>query len=103
MRLNSDYARVCRSKRKVTNSSSYLIEEKKDDEELTPLEIKIKRIQERHPVVEDFKIRVSAKMLVSPCFEFPAPQARNNNSCKYLFGENSYTILYVRFSSFCLR
>ena len=51
--------------KKLTNSS-FLIEEKKDDEELTPLEIKIKRIQERHPVVEDFKICVWPKMLVSP-------------------------------------
>ncbi|XP_015751939.1 PREDICTED: uncharacterized protein LOC107331807 isoform X2 [Acropora digitifera] len=37
--------------------------EKKDDEELTPLDIKIKRLQERHPMVKDFKIRVWAKML----------------------------------------
>ncbi|XP_044182133.1 uncharacterized protein LOC122962951, partial [Acropora millepora] len=35
----------------------------KRKKELTPLEIKIKRLQERHPLVEDFKIRVWAKML----------------------------------------
>ena len=52
-------------KRKLTNSS-FLIEEKEDNEELPPLKIKIKRLQERHPLVEDFKIRVWAKMLVSP-------------------------------------
>ena len=52
--------------KKLTNFSSFLIEERKDDEELRPLEIKIKRIQQRHPMVEDFKIRVWAKMLVSP-------------------------------------
>ena len=50
--------------KKLTNSSSFLIEDKKDDEELPPLKIKIKRLQERHPMVEDFKIRVWAKMLV---------------------------------------
>ena len=49
--------------KKLTNSS-FLIEEKKDDEELPSLKIKIKRLQERHPMVEDFKIRVWAKMLV---------------------------------------
>ena len=61
--------RLCQGlsfKKKVTNSSSFLIEDKKDDEELPALKIKIKRLQERHPVLEDFKIRVWAKMLVSP-------------------------------------
>ena len=53
--------------KRLTNSSFFfLIEEKRDDGEFTPLEIKIKRFQEKHPMMEDFKIRVWAKMLVSP-------------------------------------
>ena len=53
-------------RKKLTNSSSFLREEKKDDEELTPLKIKIKQLQEKQPMVEDFKIRVWPKMLVNP-------------------------------------
>ena len=36
--------------KKLTNYSSFLIEEKKDDEELRPLELTIKRLKERHPL-----------------------------------------------------
>ncbi|XP_044167062.1 uncharacterized protein LOC122951088 isoform X2 [Acropora millepora] len=59
-------------KRKNTSSSMNSknkktcgLEEKRDDEEFTPLEIKIKRLQEKRPMKEDFKIRVWAKMLIN--------------------------------------
>ena len=46
-------------------------------------------------MVQDFKIRVWEKMLVSPWFELPASQARINNSYKYLFADNSYITIII--------
>ncbi|KAK2562886.1 Neuropeptide FF receptor 2 [Acropora cervicornis] len=55
---------------RVADIAAYLhacvnpIKRKKDDEKLTPLDIKIKQLQEKHTMVQDFKIRVWEKMLM---------------------------------------